>query len=235
MAVLLDGEPAKKHYRRYRIRTVSGSDDYGMLREVLSRRLSKGQDEGSLPNLLAVDGGRGQVNIAQSVLEELGLADIDVIGIAKPPGRRPGGESLWRPGADAAIRLRSEDPVLQMLLRIRDEAHRFAVTYHRGLRTKRDLKSRLTEIPGLGPKRVKLLLQHFGSLAALRRASREQLEQVRGVSTELANRIEKGLAGLSRAQESGRRSRGSPGPNRRVLYRWRSSPAPGSFRSSSHF
>jgi excinuclease ABC subunit C len=214
MAVLLDGEPAKQRYRRYRIRTVSGSDDYAMLRELLTRRLSRGQDEGSLPDLLAIDGGRGQVSIAQSVLEELGLAELDVIGIAKGPGRRPGVETLWRPHRDAAIKLRPDDPVLHMLLRVRDEAHRFAVTYHRRLRTKRDLNSRLLEIPGLGPRRVRLLLQHFGSLAALRRASRSQLEQISGVSSKLAARIERGLAELSPGREPGSRSRASDRKNR---------------------
>jgi len=194
MTVLVDGELTPRLYRHYRIRAAQEGDDYAMMREVLTRRLVRGSDEGDLPQLLVVDGGQGQVAIARSVVEELGLDELAVVGLAKGPGRRVGNESLWRGDATTPLVLGPRSPTLQLLARVRDEAHRFALRYQRQRRGKHDLVSRLDAVPGLGPRRVKALLTQFGSTASVVAASSEQIAAVPGIGAALAARLKATLS-----------------------------------------
>lgn len=198
MAVLLDGEAAPAAYRRFRIRTVSGADDYASLREVLLRRLGKGLVEEGLPDFILIDGGRGQLGVLMAVLEELGLADrIDAAGIAKSRvfanvrGKKVerSEERIFVPGRKNPVVLRSGSPALFLLERLRDEAHRFAISYHRKLRGRNSLRSALEDIPGVGAARRKLLLRQFGSIAGLRRASLEELLAVPGLPKSVAENL----------------------------------------------
>lgn len=198
MAVLLDGEAAPAAYRRFRIRTVSGADDYASLREVLLRRLGKGLEEEGLPDFILIDGGRGQLGVLTAVLEELGLADrIDAAGIAKSRvfanvrGKKVerSEERIFLPGRKNPVILRSGSPALFLLERLRDEAHRFAISYHRKVRGRDSLRSALEDIPGVGAARRKLLLRHFGSIAGLRRASLEELSAVPGLPKTVAENL----------------------------------------------
>lgn len=198
MAVVVDGEPAKSEYRRYRVRTVSGTDDYAALREVLHRRLLRGQKEGGLPDMILIDGGKGQLGVLVGVLGELGLEEtIDVAGIAKSRVRsNVRGRSVERseerffiPGRKNPVILRRGSPALFLLERLRDEAHRFAIAHHRKLRGKEQLKSSLADIPGVGPQRQRALLKHFGSLKKLRAASLEELQGTPGLPNSLAQTI----------------------------------------------
>ncbi|TYO98994.1 excinuclease ABC subunit C [Geothermobacter ehrlichii] len=198
MAVIVDGEPARALYRRYRIRSVSGTDDFGSLREVLSRRLQRGLREDDLPDLLLIDGGRGQLSGVVDVLDELGLRQrIDVLGIAKSrvvanargKAVERSEERFFLPGRKNPVTLRQGSPVLFLLQRLRDEAHRFAIDYHRKLRRKHTLRSSLENIPGVGPTRRKLLLKHFGSLKGIRSATLEELRAVPGLPRNLAETV----------------------------------------------
>jgi len=197
MAVLLDGEAARAEYRRFRIRTVEGADDYASLREVLSRRLERGLTERQLPDMVLIDGGKGQLGAVQAVLEELDLKEIDLIGIAKSRVHRNvrgkaierSEERFFLPGRKNPVVLRSGSPELFLLERLRDEAHRFAITYHRQLRRKATLKSGLEDIPGVGPGRRKALLKHFGSLKKVREASQEELIEMPGLPESIAREV----------------------------------------------
>ncbi len=195
MVVLLDGEPAKAEYRHYRIKTVAGADDFASLAEVLKRRLQRGVEEGVLPDFILIDGGKGQLSGVYQVLEQLNLAAaIDVAGIAKSRvfSNVKGSvverseERFFRPGRKNPLLLRQGSAALFMLERLRDEAHRFAITYHRKLRGKASLHSTLEDVPGVGPSRRKTLLKHFGSLRKVREASLEELRAVPGFSEALA-------------------------------------------------
>lgn len=178
-----DGKADKAGYRRYRIRTVPGADDFAMMHEVLSRRFRRGIAEGDLPDLIVVDGGIGQLNILTAVLRELAVAGVDTISLAKSRVMRDmAGESLVRsdervflPGRKNPVVLRQNSAALLLLARIRDEAHRFAITYHKTLREKETVSSLLDTIPGVGTKRRQELLRKFGSVRRLREASREEL------------------------------------------------------------
>lgn len=182
------GDPAPAKYRHYKINTISGPDDYGMMREVLTRRFSKDRDNLDLPDLLMVDGGKGQLAIAESVLREFGLLnDLNLIGIAKE--RQDEGEKLYKPGRKNPVRLPAHNPVLLFLMRIRDESHRFGVRFHRSLRNKKTLSSRLDKIPGVGPARKKNLLKQIGSLKKISEAGVEELHRVDGIGLELAEQI----------------------------------------------
>jgi excinuclease ABC subunit C len=194
---LIDGEPSKPHYRHYKIRSVKGADDYGMLREVLERRLSRGINEGDLPDLLVIDGGRGQLNVALDVLERLGVDDVDAVGVAKvrEAGRKARGkERIYTPGLPEPLLLEGNSTALFLLERIRDEAHRFALTYHKRLRKKRLSHSALDHVPGIGPVLKRRLLTEFGSVARIRNAPLEVLASVRGVSLKLARALKDALA-----------------------------------------
>jgi len=182
------GQPEPGRFRHYRIKTVEGPDDYKMMGEVLRRRLKRGLEEDNLPDLFMVDGGRGQLGVAMEAVAELGLEDrLDWLGIAKE--RDEEGEKLYKPGRKNPIMLAKHDPVLLYLMRIRDEAHRFGITFHRRLRGKSGLTSQLSAIPGIGPDRQKALLKHFDSVRALRAATLEELQQAPGIGPKLAAQI----------------------------------------------
>jgi len=179
------GEADKTHYRHFKIRTVEGPDDYAMMREVLKRRLSRAMEENSLPDLFIVDGGKGQLGIAISVADELGITEkLDWIGIAKE--KKGEGEKLYKPGRKNPILLQPHNPVLLYLMRIRDESHRYGITFHRRLRNKATLTSELDAIGGIGREKKRNLLRHLGSLKRIKSASVDELLQVRGIGSELA-------------------------------------------------
>jgi excinuclease ABC subunit C len=198
MAVLTDGEPDKAAYRHFRIRSVEGSDDYASLYEVLRRRLERGLREDLLPDFILMDGGKGQLTVVCTVLEELGLTGrIDVAGIAKSRvmanvrGKvvERSEERFFLPGRKNSVNLRQGSPALFMLERLRDEAHRFAITHHRKLRRSSTLGSVLEEIAGVGEKRRKALLKYFGSLKAIQAASLDELRAMPGLPAGLAERL----------------------------------------------
>ncbi len=192
MVVFEDGKPTTGEYRRFRIKTVVGSNDFASHQEVLRRRfrMTKTGEEGSeeerrwaMPDLVIVDGGKGQVSAAKSVLDELGLHDLPLAGLAKER------EELFLPGRSAPIVLPSTSSALYLVQRLRDEAHRFAITYHRSLRDKRTVRSAFDDLPGVGPKRKRELLKVFGSIKRVRDAPVEQIAAVPGISRALAERI----------------------------------------------
>jgi excinuclease ABC subunit C len=188
--VFIDGGPAKSAYRRYRVRTIEGSDDTGMMREVIERRVSRGLKEGDLPDLLIVDGGRGQLNVARDVLKRLGADGVDAVGIAKvrEQGRRKarGKERIYLANVTEPLLLEGPSPALHLLERVRDEAHRFAISYHRELRGKAMGQSKLDTIPGIGRVLKQRLLQEFGSVERIRRTPLEALAAVPGMSARRA-------------------------------------------------
>jgi excinuclease ABC subunit C len=177
-----------------RERETAGGDDYAMMREVLMRRFARAvkedpeRDRGSWPDLILIDGGQGQLNIGRGVLEELGIADVAIVGIAKGPDRNAGREHFFVPGR-TPFSLDQRDPVLYFLQRLRDEAHRFAIATHRAKRTKALGRSPLDEIEGVGARRKQALLHHFGSARAVARAGLGELERVSGVSKTVAKKI----------------------------------------------
>jgi excinuclease ABC subunit C len=177
-------------YRRYNVTGIQPGDDYAAMRDVLQRRYEKvARGEGVVPDLILIDGGKGQVNAARAVLVELGFADIDLVGVAKGPERKPGQEELILANADRVLHLDKEHPGLHLIQQIRDEAHRFAITGHRQRRAKRRVTSTLESISGIGSKRRRQLLERFGGLKGVLAASVEDLAQVEGISRTLAERI----------------------------------------------
>lgn len=195
----------KNAYRKFNIKTpapakdkapeeVRGGDDFAMMREVLTRRFTRAmkedpdRDQGQWPDLVIVDGGKGQLGIALEVFEELGIDDVAVLGVAKGPEREAGRERLHLPGKPDFM-LEPRDPVLYFLQRLRDEAHRFAIGAHRVKRAKAAGSSPLDDVPGIGAKRKKALLHHFGSAKAVARAGLQDLETVEGVSEAMAQKI----------------------------------------------
>jgi excinuclease ABC subunit C len=188
MVVFEEGEPAKARYRRYRIKTVEGSDDYAMTYEVLLRRLRRGKEEGNLPDMVLIDGGKGQLNVALEVLKELDIAGVDALSLAKK--RKPEeAEKVFLPNRKDPIPLRSSSPASLLLQRVRDEAHRFAIAYHRRLRGKEGLVSVLDQIPGIGEGRKRALLEHLGSLEGVFTASPEELAKVPGMNSAIAQQV----------------------------------------------
>jgi excinuclease ABC subunit C len=192
MVVFEDGKPRSGEYRRFRIKTVQGPNDFASHQEVLRRRFraTRSGDEGSeeerrwaMPDLVIVDGGRGQVSAAKAVLDELGLHDLPLAGLAKER------EELFLPGRPDPILLPSTSSALYLVQRLRDEAHRFAITYHRSLRDRRTVRSAFDDLPGVGPKRKRELLKVFGSIKRVREAPVEQIAAVPGISRTLAERI----------------------------------------------
>ena len=193
MVVFIDGEPAKKEYRRFRIRTVEGANDFESLKEVLGRRYAhalKEKEEGipdakfaDLPDLILIDGGPQQLRFAREAIGTLGLTPPPMFGLAEKQ------EEIWLPGAETPILLDHHTPELQLVQRIRDEAHRFGIIHHRVLRGKAFLHSRLEEIPGIGPARRKELLKAFGSLKAITEADPEALAAVKGMNRNAAEAV----------------------------------------------
>ncbi len=181
-------------YRRYNIAGIRPGDDYAAMREVLHRRYEKvARGEGIIPDLILIDGGKGQVHTAKAVLAELGFADIELIGVAKGPERKPGLEELVLAEGDRVVRLDPDHPGLHLIQQIRDEAHRFAITGHRLRRAKKRVTSTLESITGVGTKRRRQLLERFGGLKGVLAASIEDLAQVEGISRALAERIHREL------------------------------------------
>jgi len=198
MAVVIDGEPASSEYRHYRVKTVVGTDDYAALREVLCRRLRSGIEESVLPDFILIDGGKGQLGVLNAVIEDLNLAGrIGVAGIAKSRvkanvrGRavERSEERFFLPGRKNPVILRRGSAALFLLERLRDEAHRFAITYHRKVRSKSQLKSSLDDISGIGPKRQRALLKYFGSLKKIKAASLEELLEMPGLPSSIAEQV----------------------------------------------
>ena len=177
MVVCEDGRMRRGEYRKYRVRGSRGSsrevavqNDFAAVREVVGRRCRKLLEEGGpFPDLILIDGGKGQLSAAYAALEELGLANLVAVGVAKKE------ELIYSRDREEAIALASNGPALLLVQKIRDEAHRFAVTFHRRARAMRDLRSDLDRVPGVGPRRRRALLTRFGSLAGVGRASREEL------------------------------------------------------------
>ena len=198
-----NGKPDKQQYRRYRIKHVDGQDDFGMLREVFSRRFSPERITAwGLPDLVVVDGGIGQLNSALAIIRELGLEEqLKVVSLAKSRVQGDGKdvrivrseERVFLPGRRNPVRLRQDGPAIRLLAAIRDEAHRFAISYHRDLRDRETLRSQLRSIPGIGPKLERLLLSEFGSLDGIRQTTATQLAAVPGIGDGLADKILKAL------------------------------------------
>ncbi|ABM60817.1 excinuclease ABC subunit UvrC [Halorhodospira halophila] len=182
--------PVKSDYRRFNIRNVTAGDDYAAMHQALTRRYRRVKSgEAPLPDLLLIDGGKGQVAQARDVLDELGIDGVALMGIAKGPERRPGEETLLLDDGEREIELPADSPALHLLQQVRDEAHRFAVSGHRQRRGKARRESILEEIPGLGPKRRQSLLKHFGGIQGIRQAGIEDLARVPGIHRSLAQRI----------------------------------------------
>ena len=196
--------PSNEDYRKYKINNISGPNDFASMKEVLTRRYSRTLAEGkNLPDLILIDGGKGQIKIAAKVLTELGiLQKVDLIGLAKGRSERKRGRSrgknvdyeyVVKPNQKNEIRMHRNSDVLFFLQNIRDESHRFAIEFQRKLKRKNTLHSQIDNIPGIGPKRRRLLLKHFGSLTGLRHAALEEILQVPGIPEKLAKEIQSSL------------------------------------------
>jgi excinuclease ABC subunit C len=198
MVVFEDGRPRTGEYRRFRIKEVVGANDYASHQEVLRRRFRRAKtgEEGNeeelrwqLPDLVVIDGGKGQLSAAKEVLDELGYHDLAVVGLAKER------EEIFLPDRDEPVMLPTTSPALYLMQRLRDEAHRFAITYHRSLRAKAATRSVFDDLPGVGPKRRAALLRVFGSAKRVREAPVEQVAAVPGIGLALAAKIKAGLDG----------------------------------------
>jgi excinuclease ABC subunit C len=200
MVVFEDGQPKKSHYRRFRIKTVEGADDYAKMQEVLKRRFKKavwgkatggegGKDEawGIIPDLVLIDGGRGHLSAALDIMEETEAIFIPVAAIAKE------NEEIYRPGMEEPIILPRGSDALHLLQRIRDESHRFAISYHRKVRSRRSMGSALDNVPGVGPKRKRALLRKFGSVKGIWEAGVDDIAAVPGMTRTLAQKVKEYL------------------------------------------
>jgi excinuclease ABC subunit C len=193
MIVFQDGRPAKKEYRRFTIKTVTGSNDFAMMREVIGRRFRRAAEEepdgkwSALPDLVIVDGGKGQLSAALSGLDDAAWTNQAIVALAKE------NEELFVPDHSEPIILPRDSQALFLVQRVRDEAHRFAVTFHRQRRSKSSFQSRLDEIPGVGPKRKQALMKRFGSLKAIQEAPAEELLAVPGITRSVVEQLKSGL------------------------------------------
>ncbi len=208
MAVFVDGQAARGEYRRYRVKTVVGADDYASMAEILGRRLRRGLAEGSLPDLIVVDGGKGQLNAARAIFDEVGLAEqlqqaagvagdrpvVGLVGLVKPrteqaQGDREALDKIVLPGIKNVLRPPASSRGLRLLQALRDETHDTAIRYHRKVRSRRTLTSVLDGLPGVGATRRKALLVHFGTVAAVRSATVDALAEVPGFGPRLAEQV----------------------------------------------
>jgi excinuclease ABC subunit C len=188
MVVAVDGKPARGEYRKYKVKTVEGVDDFASMEEVVERRYRRVKEEGGpWPDLIMIDGGKGQLSAAMKALARLELAHLPVFGLAKRF------EEFFVPGRLESVRLSERDPGRLLIQRLRDEAHRFAITFHRQLRSKALAHSALDDVDGVGPAMKKRLLRAFGSVEGVRQASLEQLRSVEGVGPRMAQRLKEAL------------------------------------------
>lgn len=223
--VVFDAQgPVRGQYRRYNITGITEGDDYAAMNQAISRRFRRAveaeaargpgegaeaaagaprpaRNDGVLPDILLIDGGAGQVAQARAALDELGVEGLVLVGVAKGPARRAGDEELLLPDG-RVVRPGAQSPALQLVQQVRDEAHRFAITGHRGRRQKTRNSSRLEDIPGIGPRRRANLLRHFGGLGGLKGAGIEEISRVEGVNEALAERIYAALHGLDAPAET---------------------------------
>ena len=185
--------PDKRNYKKFKIRTVVGQDDFASMAEVVRRRYTKAKEEGTFPDLILIDGGKGQLNAALDVLKELGIEGPDVLGLAKARSGEEGTEReferVFLPGVEEPVLLEPTSATTHLVARVRDEAHRFAIAYHRKLREKRAVHSELDDIQGIGEVRKKALLRYFGSIDKIRQATVEELAAVKGMSKKAAEEI----------------------------------------------
>jgi excinuclease ABC subunit C len=189
VALGLEG-PLKSDYRRFNLRDITPGDDYAGIAQAVERRFARVmRGEAPMPDLLLIDGGLGQLHAAMAALARVGVTDLAVVSVAKGSDRRVGQERLFFPGQEAALILADDSSALRLIQRVRDEAHRFAITGHRQSRDRSRRESWLEEIPGLGPKRRRELLKAFGGLQGIRQASVEDLARVHGISRPLATEI----------------------------------------------
>ena len=191
MVVFIDGEPAKKEYRHYRIKTVEGANDFASMNEVLGRRFRRAviedpNEKWPMPDLVLIDGGPEQLRFARTAMLAAG-ADVPMFGLAKRM------EEIFLPDQEESILLDRKSPALHLIQRVRDESHRFAITYHTGLRGKATVHSQLEDIPGIGPARRRALLTHFGSLKAMKEATLEELAEVQGMTKNTAEAVHQWL------------------------------------------
>ncbi|MGB3364210.1 MAG: excinuclease ABC subunit UvrC, partial [Thermodesulfobacteriota bacterium] len=190
-----NGAPAKDGYRKFKIKNVEGPNDYASMYEVLSRRLTRAEQDGwELPDLILIDGGKGQLNIVQQVISEIGYeGKVDLASIAK--GREEGeSDKLYIYGRKNPIMFSKNSEALFLLMRVRDEAHRFAITFHKKLRGKKALISQLDGVPGIGAKRKKELIKHFGSISKIREGSVDEIASVSGLNKKLAEELKRHLS-----------------------------------------
>ena len=197
MVVFEGGEAAKKRYRKYSMKTVDGQDDFASMREVLMRRYTRAIAEDDLPDFVLIDGGKGQLNVASAVFKDLGIEDLPRAGIAKARTKEEGrtAERFFVPGRMNPILLKQNGAVVKLMAQIRDEAHRFAITYHRKLRNKSTLSTTLTDIPGVGPKRARALLKTLGSIARIKESDVAAITGVPGFNEQLARAVVSHLQG----------------------------------------
>jgi excinuclease ABC subunit C len=197
MVFFEDGKPDKERYRHFKIKTIEGADDYGMMYEVLLRRYQKAAKEDDLPDLVLLDGGRGQLNVAQEVFKELKIREVDLVSLAKertvekprPSRLRRTEEKVFHPQYKEPFILGRHSPILHLLDRVRDEAHRFAIIYHKKVRSRETVRSELGEIPGIGQIRQMALLRYFGTVEKIKQATEEELVRVPKMNSKSAQRV----------------------------------------------
>jgi excinuclease ABC subunit C len=198
MVVFENGQAKKSDYRHFKIKSVEGqADDFASMKEVVHRRYSRLVEENkSFPDLIVIDGGKGQLNAALTVLKELNIEDQDIIGLAKKQ------EEVFKPNQSDPVLLPRRCESLHLLQRVRDEAHRFAITFHRKLRAKRSLQSNLDALPGVGKARRKILLDHFGSYDSIKQATLDDLSAVAGIPKTLAQKLYNSLHPAAESHET---------------------------------
>ena len=188
--VFTDKGITKSDYRKYNIKNITAGDDYAAMRQAIERRYKRVlKEEGVLPDVLLIDGGKGQLSSAAKIMQELQIHEVLLVGVAKGEGRKPGLETLFIEGQSTGIKLAANSPAMHLVQQIRDEAHRFAITGHRARRAKAQTQSVLQEIPGVGAKRRSALLKHFGGLQGILQAGVKDISKVAGINEDLANKI----------------------------------------------